>query len=418
MALLSRSDFPATRKEWIADFIAGLTVSIVALPLAIGFGITSGMSAASGIATAIIAGFIAALFGGSRFQVSGPTGAMTVVLLPVIAKYGVGAIPLLGFMAAVILLVMAALRIGAIIKRVPDPVVEGFTVGIAIVIALQQLPSALGVAKGSGTRTLPVALHTLNNASHVGWRWWTLAVVALTLIIKFNIVKVLEKFHIKPYIPASFSALIIATLIVKAFGIKTDSIGSIPRNVATWTPFHLTGAPIGSLLYPAISIALLSSIEALLAARVADELMNVPKEKEFKPNHELMGQGLATFFATLAGGMPSTGAIARTNVNVRSHANSRVSAMLHALFLLIITVFLAPIFAQIPKAAIAGVLIGTSFRIFNKATMLEIFKSETTNIVIFFATAIVTVSVDLIWGIGVGVTLYLLSRVISRFKTR
>ena len=418
MALLSRSDFPSTRKEWISDFIAGLTVSIVALPLAIGFGITSGMSAASGIATAIIAGFIAALFGGSRFQVSGPTGAMTVVLLPVIAKYGVGAIPLLGFVAAVILLVMAALRIGAIITRVPDPVVEGFTVGIAIVIALQQLPSALGVAKGSGTRTLPVALHTFNNASHWGWRWWTLAVVALTLIIKFNIVKVLEKFHIKLYIPASFSALIITTLIVKAFGIKTDSIGSIPRNVATWTPFHLTGAPIGSLLYPAISIALLSSIEALLAARVADELMNVPKEKEFKPNQELMGQGLATFFATLAGGMPSTGAIARTNVNVRSHANSRVSAMLHALFLLIITVFLAPVFAQIPKAAIAGVLIGTSFRIFNKATMLEIFKSETTNIVIFFATAIVTVSVDLIWGIGVGVTLYLLMRVISRFKTR
>ena len=418
MALLSRSDFPSTRKEWIADFIAGLTVSIVALPLAIGFGITSGMSAASGIATAIIAGFIAALFGGSRFQVSGPTGAMTVVLLPVIAKYGVGAIPLLGFMAAIILLVMAALRIGAMIKRVPEPVVAGFTAGIAIVISLQQLPSALGVAKGSGSRTVPVALHTLSNASTAGWKWWTIAVVTFTLIIKFNIVKVLEKFHVKAYIPASFSALVITTLVVKVSGIHTDSIGSIPRNVVTWTPFHFAGSHIASLLYPALAIALLASIEALLAARVADELMNVPKEKEFKPNQELMGQGLATFFATLAGGMPSTGAIARTNVNVRSHANSRVSAMLHALFLLIITVFLAPIFAQIPKAAIAGVLIGTSFRIFNKATMLEIFKSSTTTIVIFFVTAIVTVSVDLIWGIGVGVALYFLTRVLSRFKTR
>ncbi len=418
MGLLERSDFPSTRREWVADFVAGLTVSIVALPLAIGFGITSGMSAASGIATAIIAGFIAALFGGSRFQVSGPTGAMTVVLLPVIAKFGVSAIPLLGAMAAIILFVMAALRIGAMIKRVPEPVVEGFTVGIAVVIALQQLPSALGVAKGAGERTIPVAFHTMQNALSLGLHWWTLAVVALTLLIKFNLVKLLERFNIKPYVPASFAALIIATVIVKVFNIRTDQIGSLPRNVAEWTPLHLAGSHFTSLLYPALSIALLAAIEALLAARVADELMNIPKEQEFRPNQELMGQGLATLFATLAGGMPSTGAIARTNVNVRSHANSRVAAMLHALFLLLITIFLAPLFSQIPRAAIAGVLIGTSFRIFNKATMLKIFRGSPVHAAIFILTAIVVISVDLIWGIGVGVIAYWISRVHVRIKTR
>lgn len=418
MAYLRREDFPSTRTAWGADFVAGLTVSIVALPLAIGFGITSGLSAASGIATAIVAGFLAALLGGSRYQVSGPTGAMTVVLLPVIAKFGVAAIPLLGFMSAVILLLLAALRVGVIIKKVPDPVVEGFTVGIAIVIALQQLPAAFGVSKGSGSRTISTAFHTVQNAISNGLHWWTLVVLALTLIAKFNIVKILERFHVKPYIPASFSALIIATAIVKIFSIKTDLIGSLPRNVVKWTPLHFSGTHMLSLVYPAISIALLSSIEALLAARVADELMNVPHSEEFRPNQELFGQSIATFFATLVGGMPSTGAIARTNVNVRSHANSRIAAMFHAALLLLIVIFFAPVFAQIPKAAIAGVLIGTSFRIFNKATMLEIFKSSKNNVAIFLVTAVVVVSVDLIWGIGIGVLLYGISSVLSRNKTR
>jgi SulP family sulfate permease len=143
-------------------------------------------------------------------------------------------------------------------------------------------------------------------------------------------------------------------------------------------------------------------------------LANVPKADEFKPNQELMGQGLATIASSFVGGMPSTGAIARTGVNVRSHATSRVSAMIHALTLLVITLFLAPIFAQIPTAAIAGVLIGTSFRIFNKATMLEIFSSSKSNVAIFLITAVVTLGVDLIWGIIAGVAVYLISKTLSK----
>lgn len=407
MKLFTREDFPQTSKELLADVVAGLTVAIVALPLAIGFGITSGLSAASGIATAIVAGFVAALFGGSRFQVSGPTGAMTVVLIPVISEHGVGAIPVLGIMAAAALVLMAVLRLGKFIKHVPDPVVEGFTVGIALLITLQQFPYAFGIAKGEGNRTVISAMHTVQNAFSAGIKWQSISVVAITLLIKFNIVKILQRFHIKPYVPASFSALTITSLIVVILNLDVARIGDIPRNVLIWAPPSFWGIDFAALFLPALSIALLAAIEALLAARVADDLANVPAEKEFKPNQELMGQGFATIASSFVGGMPSTGAIARTGVNVRSHANSRFAAMIHAFLLLIITLFLAPIFSQIPTAAIAGVLIGTSFRIFNKATMLEIFSSGKSNIAIFLITAGVTLGVDLIWGILAGVVSYL-----------
>jgi SulP family sulfate permease len=408
MKLFERGDFPQTRKDLIADVIAGVTVAIVALPLAIGFGITSGLSATAGIATAIVAGFIAALLGGSRFQVSGPTGAMTVVLIPVISKHGITAIPVLGIMAAAILLLMAVLRLGQFIKHVPEPVVEGFTVGIALLIMLQQFPYALGVPKGAGDRTVVSAFHTVQEALQAGLKWQTILVVAITLFIKFNIVKFLERFHIKPYVPASFSALAITSVLVVGLNLDVARIGDIPRNVVKWAPPSFAGIHFSALVIPALSIALLAAIEALLAARVADDLANVPVDKEFKPNQELLGQGVATIASAFVGGMPSTGAIARTGVNVRSHANSRISAMIHSVVLLLITLFLAPLFSQIPNAAIAGVLIGTSFRIFNKATMLEIFSSSKANIAIFLITAIVTLGIDLICGIISGVVSYLI----------
>ncbi len=393
------------------DIIAGITVAIVALPLAIGFGVTSGLSATAGIATAIVAGFLAAVFGGSRFQVSGPTGAMTVVLIPVIAQQGIGAIPVLGVMASLILFLLALFRVGGLIKKVPDPVVEGFTVGIALLIALQQIPYALGVEKAEGERTLSVAIDTFKGALNQGLHWQTIAVVSLTLFIKFNIVKALERFHINPYVPASFSALVITTLTVLIFSLDVDRIGDIPRNVLDFQAPSVSGLDLTQLISPAITIALLAAIEALLAARVADDLANVSKEEEFQPNRELFGQGIASVGSAFVGGMPSTGAIARTSVNVRSQAQSRFAAITHAVVLLLITLFLAPIFSQIPTAAIAGVLIGTSFRIFNKATMLEIFSSSKVNIAIFLTTTAVTLSVDLIWGIASGIALYLLAKV-------
>jgi len=397
-----KNEFWLGREQFIKDLIAGVTVGIVALPLAIGFGITSGMSAQAGISTAILAGFIAALFGGSRYQVSGPTGAMTVVLIPVIAKNGIEAIPVLGLMAGLIVIAASVIRLGGVINRIPWAVVEGFTLGIAIVIALQQLPMALGVAKGSGGRTLQVAINTVRGAIGSDPHISTLFILLLTLFIKFNIVKVVERLKLKPYVPASFSALAITTAVVALFKLNVAKIGDIPRNVFIWrgNNLHFTS----SLITPAILIALLAAIESLLAARVADGMSHT--QEKFHPNKELFGQGLATMVASIFGGQPATGAIARTSVNIRSGGKTKMAALIHALFLLIVVLLLSPVFALIPLPAIAGVLIGTSVRILNPQKIREQLQSTWQEAASYLVTAIVTVTVDLICAIFVGIALH------------
>ncbi len=408
--IFRREEFWVGREQFGRDLIAGVTVGIVALPLAIGFGITSGMSAQAGIATAILAGFIAALFGGSRFQVSGPTGAMTVVLIPVITKNGIEAIPVLGLMAGLIVIAMSVVRLGGIINRIPWSVVEGFTLGIAVVIALQQLPMALGVVKGEGDRTLQVAINTVKGAIDNGFKGSTIFILALTLLIKFNIVKVVERLKLKPYVPASFSALAITTLLVALFKLDVAKIGDIPRNVFIWkgSALHFSS----SLITPAILIALLAAIESLLAARVADG-MSHSKEK-FHPNKELFGQGLATLAASIFGGQPATGAIARTSVNIRSGGKTKMAALVHALFLLLVVLVLSPVFALIPLPAIAGVLIGTSVRILNPHNIREQLRSTWQEITTYAVTALVTITVDLIWAIFVGIAVHFLLKLVKK----
>lgn len=404
------SEFWVGREQFGRDLVAGVTVGIVALPLAIGFGITSGMSAQAGISTAILAGFIAALFGGSRFQVSGPTGAMTVVLIPVIANNGIEAIPVLGLMAGAIVIAMSVLRLGGIINRIPWSVVEGFTLGIAVVIALQQLPMALGVAKGEGERTIQVAINTVKGAIESGLQTSTLVILILTLVIKFNIVKIVEKLKLKPYVPASFSALAITTVIVAILNLDVAKIGDIPRNVFIWKGSQLEFAT--SLITPAILIALLAAIESLLAARVADGMSHATVK--FQPNKELFGQGLATMVASIFGGQPATGAIARTSVNIRSGGKTKMAALIHALFLLIVVLVLSPVFAMIPLPAIAGVLIGTSVRILNPKSIREQLTSTWQEVTTYAVTAIVTITVDLIWAIFVGIALHFVLRATKR----
>ena len=399
MRLPSISDFPENKRELLDDVIAGITVAIVALPLAIGFGITSGMSAAAGISTAIIAGFIAALLGGSRLQVSGPTGAMTVILIPVIQKYGISAIPALGLIAGIIVILMGFLKLGTIINKVPHYVIEGFTLGIAVIIALQQLPMALGISKGEGDRTLLIAFNTIKSG---GFNYAAIAIVAITLIFKFNFAKILRALKIKSYIPASFGALLFGTIVAKALSLDLRNIGEIPRNVATFTTPEFS--QITSLIWPALLIALLAAIESLLSGRVADSMAHMPNEKRLEPDQELFGQGIATAVASIFGGQPATGAIARTSVNVRSHAHTRFASMVHSIVLLLIILIAAPIFSQIPQAAIAGVLIGTSIRILNPANLKELLQTTKGEIAVFAITAISTISIDLIWGIAIGIT--------------
>ena len=412
MSFLKRADFPANKGELRADLIAGLTVAIVALPLAIGFGITSGMSAAAGITTAIIAGFIAALFGGSRLQVSGPTGAMTVILIPVINKFGADAIPALGVLSGAMVVILGVFRLGKFINQVPHYVIEGFTFGIAVIIALQQLPMALGVPRGAGDRTLEIAANTLNSDKY---NLSALVIVAITLIFKFNFERILKILGIKSYIPASFAALIFGSIFAKALSLKVPNIGEIPNNLAKYSAPNFDN--FIDLLWPALMIALLVAIESLLSARVADSLAHLPTESRLKPNQELVGQGLATSIASVFGGQPATGAIARTSVNVRAHANSRFAAMVHSVVLLLIILVAAPLFSQIPAAAIAGVLIGTSIRILNPANLKELLRTTNFEIFTYAVTAICTIAIDLIWGIAIGLCVHGLIVLINRGKT-
>lgn len=397
-------DLHAMRK----DLVAGLTVAIVALPLALGFGITSGMSAAAGLTTAVIAGFLAALFGGSKYQVSGPTGAMTVVLIPIISTYGAQAIPMLGVLAGVFVILMSLLRLGSTINKTPWAVVEGFTIGIALIIALQQLPLILGQAKGEGDKPLTVAINTLQDAVQSGIHWNSILIVVLTLTVKFAYPNVARRLGVTAHIPASFIAIIFSTLFVIFSSSKVETIGDIPRGIGSWQGAALELADISKLLWPAFLIAILCAVESLLAARVADGMAHAQGEDRFKPNKELTGQGIGTIAASLFGGMPATGAIARTGVNVRSHAQSKYAAMFHALVLVVIALIFAPVITLIPNAAIAGVLLGTSYRILNPTSIMETLRTTKSEVSVLAVSAFVTVGVDLVWGILVGVALHYL----------
>ena len=399
-----RSEFSKNRKDLLTDLIAGLTVAIVALPLAIGFGITTGMSAAAGLTTAIIAGFLAAIFGGSKYQVSGPTGAMTVILIPVIHDYGVSAIPALGLMAGVMVIAMAVFKLGAVINRVPWTVVEGFTVGIALIISLQQIPLALGIAKGEGEKSYIVAWNTVKDAVDGGLNYSSLLVVLITLVIKFAWPQLVHRFKWKLHIPASFIALLLVTLLVKVLSIDVATIGNIPRALGSYQKPIFDN--LTALLIPALWIALLAAVESLLSARVADGLAH--DKVHFEPNRELFGQGLATLAASIFGGMPATGAIARTSVNVRSHAKSRMASVFHALILLFIALVAAPLVSQIPTAVIAGLLLGTSYRILNPASIMESLRTTKAEAATLIVTAISTVAIDLIWGMAIGIALHMI----------
>ena len=416
ISYLSRNDFPANRTDLNKDLVAGLTVAIVALPLALGFAVTTGMSAAAGLTTAIIAGLVAAVFGGSRYQVSGPTGAMTVVLIPIVSKYGAKAIPALGLLAGVFVLIAAALRLGTIMNKVPWAVVEGFTVGIAIVIALQQLPLALEVDKAEGDKTVPIAYQTLRSALEIGLHWQSIAVVALTLAIKFAYPKLAHRFRLKIHIPASAIAILITTLVVNIFNLSVHTIGEIPRSVGTWSGGDIPVSDIKFLIWPAFLIAVLAAIESLLSARVADGMVHAKGVERYSPNKELIGQGLATIGASIFGGMPATGAIARTSVNVRSGAKTRVASIFHSITLLLVVLILAPIISAIPTAAIAGVLIGISYRILNPAAIAESLRTTKAEAMVLIITALVTLFIDLIWGIAIGILTHFAAAALNRIS--
>lgn len=414
-----KEDWKEIFKHWQKDLLAGITVGIVALPLALGFAITTGAPPSAGLATAIIAGFIAALFGGSNFQVSGPTGAMTVILVPIVSKYGLSALVPIGLLAGLLIIALALFRIGRFIDQVPWSVMEGFTLGIAVIIALQQIPLILEVPKADGSHTINVSIETISKAMQTGFNWSSIFLVASTLLVKWSWPRLKQFLRLDIHIPASIVAVVLISLFNQVFQFDVKLIGELPRSLNLDMNIDLAGLPWAGLVYAAVIVALLSAIESLLSARVADGLAHKEidhEQRRHQPNKELLGQGLANIASAISGGLPATGAIARTSVNVRSGARTRFAAMIHALFLLLVVFMLAPLVSYIPTAVLAGVLLGTSLRIANPRSIKEALTTVRSEAVTYLITATAVVAIDLIWGIIIGIATNLAFRHVKRWK--
>lgn len=388
-----RDDWPVRAGQVRADVLAGLTVGVVALPLALAFGVSSGMGATAGLATAIVAGLVAAVFGGSRLQVSGPTGAMTVVLIPVVAAYGVKAVAVVGLMAGILLVALALLRIGRFVGFIPAPVVEGFTLGIALIIGLQQAAAALGVAKPEGDKTLVVAVRAVN----AFLRDPDPAALAVTLgvvVVMLALPKVLRS------VPASLVAVAAVTVAARLGQLDIPRIGALPHGLPYPALPALPWSTLDTLVGPAIAIAALAAIESLLSATVADGMSgSAPHDAD----RELLGQGLANAASCLFGGMPATGAIARTAVNIRAGGQTRLSAVVHSVLLLAVVATLGPVVGQIPLAALAGVLIVTAARMVDAGAVRAMVRATRSDAATLLLTAAATLLFDLVVAVEVGI---------------
>ncbi|MFD6225133.1 SulP family inorganic anion transporter [Nocardia asteroides] len=392
-----------------ADLLSGLIVALVALPLALGFGISSGLGAAAGLATAIVAGAVAAVFGGSRFQVSGPTGAMTVVLVPIVAEHGASGVLTVGLMAGLMLVGLAFAGIGRAVRFMPAPVIEGFTAGIAVVIALQQFPGALGIAGAEGEKVWQSAVDAVRR--FVEEPHWTAPVTALAVAAV-----VLIGGRRRPKLPFALVAVTVSTVVARIFDLDLGRIGAIPAGLPAPSLEFLQLDDIATLLLPALAVAALAALESLLSATAADAMAVGTRHD---PDRELLGQGLANIAAPLFGGVPATGAIARTAVNVRSGARTRLAALIHATILAGIVYLAAGLVADIPIAALAGVLLATTVRMVEAASVAAIARASRGDAIVMIITFGVTVAFDLVTAvvIGIGFALVLAVRAIAREAT-
>ncbi|MGN8246040.1 SulP family inorganic anion transporter [Cellulomonas soli] len=390
-----RDDFELRPAVMRSDLLAGVTVGVVALPLALAFGVSSGVGPAAGLVTAVVAGVVAALFGGSRVQVSGPTGAMAVVLAPIVADHGVGAVPVVALMGGAIVLLAGIARLGRVVTYIPWPVVEGFTLGIATIIFLQQVPAAVGVTEPVGGNPLVTAVRSLTDAgSTVGW---TLGIVAAVVLIMLAFARW------APQVPGSLVAVAVVTIGAELLGAPVARIGALPASLPAPALPGLSIGLLRELSSPAVAVAALAAIESLLSARVAASMPGVPDEaRRYDPDRELVGQGLASLAAGAFGGMPATGAIARTAVNVRAGARTRLAAVVHAVVILAVIYLATGPVSTIPLAALAGVLMVTATKMVSVATVRSVVRSTKADAIVFVVTAVITLAVDLIEAVQVG----------------
>lgn len=381
-----------------ADTIAGMTVAIVALPLAMALGIASGASPDKGLVTAVVAGFLISAMGGSRVQVGGPTGAFVVVIFNVIAQHGYDGLLIATFLAGFILIAAGVLRFGQMIKFIPHPVVTGFTAGIAVIIASSQVKDFLGLSIAEVPAEFVPKWQAYWSAM-ASTSWATLGVGAGSLAI----IILLRKFA--PKLPAFLIAVLISSIAVVVLKLPVDTIGSrfpdIPAGLPMPSLPEISLAKINAVLPSAFTIAFLAGIEALLSAVVADGMIGT----RHRSNQELIGQGVANLGSALFGGLPATGAIARTATNIRSGAQTPVAGILHAVFLLLFVLFATDLMAFVPMAALAAVLFMVAWGMSEYERFLALLRMPNSDRAVLLLTFGLTVLVDLTVAIGVGVTL-------------
>jgi sulfate permease, SulP family len=387
-----------TSKQFLADLSAGTIVGIVALPLAIAFGIASGVTPEKGLITAIIAGFIISFLGGSRVQIGGPTGAFIVIVYGIVQQYGVNGLIIATIMAGVILVIMGLARFGSVIKFIPHPVVVGFTSGIALLIFSTQIKDFFGMSiENVPSEFFDKWIEYSFNFSTINYYAFGTAALALFIIIIFP--KITHK------IPGSIVALLVTTAIVQIFHLPVETIGSkfgeLPSALPSPVFPEIDFAIIKNLIGPATTIAILAAIESLLSAVVADGMIG----GRHRSNMELVAQGVANIITPLFGGIPATGAIARTATNIKNGGRTPVAGIIHAFVLLLITLFFGQYAKLIPMATLAAVLIVVAYNMSEWRSFVEIFKSPKSDIIVLLTTFGLTVVFDLTIAIQVGMVL-------------
>jgi SulP family sulfate permease len=385
--------------RFTTDITAGITVGIIALPLAIAFAIASGAKPEAGIFTAIIAGFIISMLGGSRVQIGGPTGAFIVIVYGIIAQHGYANLLICTIMAGVMLVAMGAFKLGSLIKYFPRPLIIGFTNGIAVLIFISEIKDFLGLEIAS----LPAEFF-----HKIAALWRALPSVDIFTFTLATLSALLIWFYPKTWaqrFPSPIMALVLGTVIVALFDLPIETIGSkfggIPQSLPDFTMPHFSVSTLRHLIMPAFTIALLGAIESLLSASVADGMI----DDKHDPNQELVAQGIANIFTPFFGGLPATGAIARTAANVRSGASSPISGMVHALTLLLIVLLAAPWAQYIPLASLAAILLIVAINMGEWEVFLRLKTYPRNDAIVLVVTFLFTVIFDLTVAVEVGLLL-------------
>lgn len=387
-----------TKDQILKDITAGILVGIVALPLAIAFGIASGVSPEKGLITAVIGGFIVSFLGGSRVQIGGPTGAFIIIVYGIVQQYGINGLMIATIMAGVILVIMGFAQFGSIIKFIPYPVIVGFTSGIAVVIFSSQVNDFFGL----NIENLPADFiekwgEYFRNFSSINYETLLIGLAALLIIIFWS--KISKK------IPGSIVAIIVTTLIAQIFNLNVDTIesrfGSIPSSIPSPSIPETDLATIKALILPATTIAILAAIEALLSAVVADGMIG----GKHKSNMELVANGIANIMSPLFGGIPVTGAIARTATNIKNGGRTPIAGIVHAITLLLIMIFLGHLAMLIPMATLAAVLIIVAYNMSEHHIFRRLLKSPRSDVIVLLTTFFLTVIFDLTIAIEVGMVL-------------